>query len=685
MDRERVIARIAELTEEINEHSHRYHVLDEPIISDAAYDRLLQELLALEEKYPDLVRADSPSVRVGAQPLSSFAPFPHPTPMLSLQNAFSDAELWEFDERVRRGLGTSEPVDYMAEPKLDGVAIELVYERGLLAAAATRGDGAVGETVTENARTIHSVPIQLRTAAGTEIPERLVARGEVILLKRDFARLNRLREEQGEPLFANPRNAAAGSLRQLDPRVTAGRPLTTFVYAPGEETAGVETQEQLLGWLSRLGCRTNPLSRLCHGVEEVLAGYRDLRDRRHDLPYEVDGLVVKVNRFELQRRLGEVSRSPRWAIAFKFPPVQETTVIQKIEVQVGRTGALTPVAILQPVRVGGVEVSRATLHNQDEIDRKDIRPGDTVLVQRAGDVIPEVVKVVQEARQGDPPPYRIPARCPVCAGQVVREPGEAVHRCTNPNCPAQLQARLRHFASRGAMDIDGLGEKLIIQLVDKGLVRDLVDLYLLTHPKLSGLERMADKSAQNLLDALDQSKGRSLGRFVFALGIRHVGETTAADLARAFGSLDRLEKAREEELLGVDGIGPEVSRSVRAFFADRRNLDEIHRLLAAGVYSAKEPPSGSRGDAESALKGKTFVLTGTLAAMERDQAKARIEALGGKVTGSVSQKTDFVVVGEKPGSKRQQAEKLGISILDEQAFLRLIGEAEKKFEPGGST
>jgi len=558
----------------------------------------------------------------------------------------------------------------MAEPKLDGVALELVYEDGRLEVAATRGDGTVGENVSANARTIRNIPLSLRPPETGTIPDRLVVRGEVIIFKEDFERLNRQQEEAGDKAFANPRNAAAGSLRQLDSRVTASRPLSACMYAAGGQVPGVYTQEKFLALLKQLGFPTNPLARKCTGTGEVLRAYRDLLKQRFDLPYEVDGLVVKVDSFDLQKKLGEISRSPRWAIAYKFPAVQETTQVEDISVQVGRTGALTPVAKLRPVRVGGVEVSRATLHNQDEIERKDVRVGDTVFIQRAGDVIPEVVSVVLEKRSGDPVKFKFPKVCPICGGQVVRPEGEAAHRCTNMNCPAQLQARIRHFAQRTAMDIEGLGEKLVAQLVERDLVKNVADLYHLDHQTLAGLERMADRSAQNLIDALERSKTRELSRFVYALGIRHVGEHIAELLVGAFGSLKKIQESSQDDLEAVSGIGPEVAASVRAFFSEKKNLEVIARLHQAGI----KPPTSQSARIDTAdlpLSGKTVVLTGTLTSMPRTKAKAIIERLGGKVTSSVSKKTGLVIAGNNPGSKLEKAEKLGVKIIDEKEFLSL--------------
>ncbi len=666
MNRDQAIARIQKLVGQIREHNRRYYVEDGPIISDAAYDRLMRELVELENEYPDLAAPDSPTHRVGAAPLQSFTEIAHPSPMLSLQNAFSDQELVDFDERVRKALDHPGPVEYMAEPKLDGVALELCYDTGLLSSAATRGDGITGEDVTQNARTIKSVPLRLRPPGKAPLPARLVVRGEVVILKKDFEKLNAAQLAAGLKTFANPRNAAAGSLRQLDSRVTAARPLTAFMYAPAIELPGIENQAQFLATLSGMGFLVNDLSRTCTGIEQVLTARDDLLEHRFDLPYEVDGLVVKVNDFSLQKRLGAVSRSPRWATAYKLPPVQETTVVNDIVVQVGRTGVLTPVALLEPVWISGAEVSRATLHNQDEIDRKDIRRGDTVLVQRAGDVIPEVVEVIKESRRGTPERFRIPEICPVCGARVVREEGEAARRCGNASCPAQLRAGLRHFASRGAMDIDGLGEKIIDQLVGRGLVKDAADLYRLDAETLGSLERLADKSADNLVRALEASKDVPLQRLIYALGIRHVGEHVALLLALEMGSIDAVGRADRERLEAIDGIGPEVAGSLVTFFTQPQNKALLERLLQAGVR-----PLAPTQRAATTLDGKSVVLTGTLSGMGRRQAKELIQALGGRVTGSLSKKTDFLVAGDNPGSKLDRARQLGVEIITENDFLDL--------------
>ncbi|RKY60368.1 MAG: DNA ligase (NAD(+)) LigA [Candidatus Latescibacterota bacterium] len=665
MTKEEARRRIEELRELIRYHNYRYYVLDSPEISDAEYDRLFRELQELEEKFPEFVTPDSPTQRVGAQPAEEFGTVPHTIPMLSLDNAMDEEEVREFDERVKRFLGTDEDIEYVAEPKLDGLGVELVYERGRLVVGSTRGDGFVGEDVTQNLRTIRAVPLVLLG----DPPERLEVRGEVIMHIEDFRELNRRRAEEGEPPFANPRNAAAGSVRQLDPRITASRPLDIFFYGVGQ-VVGREfsTHWEVLQALRSWGLRTNPLNRLCRNVDEAVDYYRELLKIREELPYEADGVVIKVNRLDLQRRLGEKARSPRWAIAYKFPPRQATTVIKDIVVQVGRTGVLTPVAIMEPVHVGGVEVKRATLHNQDEIDKKDVRIGDTVIVQRAGDVIPEVVAVVKERRTGKERPFRMPERCPVCGAKVVRLPDEAAHRCTNSACPAQVKERIRYFASKNAMDIEGLGVKLVAQLVDRGLVKDVGDLYFLTKEQLASLDRMAEKSAENLLEALERSKEREPARVLCALGIRHVGEHVARVLMDHFGSIDRLAEASADELESVPGIGPEVAGSVVDFFSHEENMRVLEKLKRAGLKFEVEK------EAAGPLSGKKFVFTGTLSSMTRSEAEELIRKLGGEASSSVSRRTDYVVVGENPGSKLERARQLGVKTITEEEFLRMVGK-----------
>jgi DNA ligase (NAD+) len=662
--------RIAELSKQINEHAHRYYVMDDPIISDAAYDKLLRELENLEQQFPELAKSDSPTQRVGGMPLDSFEPFRHPTPMLSLQNAFSREELQDFDDRIRRALNITGPIEYMVEPKLDGVALELVYQDGVLTTAATRGDGTTGENVTLNAKTIGSIPLRLSEQKMIETPKQFVVRGEVIIKKADFEQLNADRLEADEPAFANPRNAAAGSLRQLDSRITAKRPLSMYSYAPGAVEQPFTTQEQFLAQLKTMGFLVNDLSQKCLGLEQVFQVYEKLEAKRFDLAYEIDGLVIKVNNFEQQQQLGNISKSPRWAIAYKFPAIMETTTIEDIIVQVGRTGALTPVAVLKPVQVGGVEVSRATLHNQDEIDRKDVRIGDTVNVQRAGDVIPEVVSVIKEFRPENLSRYRLPTKCPVCDGAVLREEDQAALRCTNIKCPAQLLARLRHFAQRNAMDIDGLGEKLVAQLVDQNLVKDIADLFTLSKEDLAGLERMAEKSAQNIIDALERSKKKPLAKFLFALGIRHVGEHIAKLIAVEFGSLEKIQAASKEDLEAIDGLGPEVAASLTSFFNQPQNLNTVQRLIDQGIILTG-PSKKKKGQQNMPLSGMTVVITGSFENLNRNQAKELAEQLGGKVTGSVSKKTDLLIVGENPGSKRDKAEALGVKTMTEAEFHEL--------------
>src|SRR5512136_535032 len=581
MASEAIKRRVEKLREEIEYNNYRYYVLDQPEITDAEYDHLMRELEKLEERYPELRFPNSPTQRVGASPLEAFEIVRRTIPMLSLANAFDESEAKDFDKRVRKFLGTSEEIEYVAEPKFDGLAIELVYERGQLVVGSTRGDGVSGENITQNLRTIKTIPLQL---IGKEIavPERLEVRGEVIMQLKRFKELNRKREERGEPAFANPRNAAAGSVRQLDPKITVERPLEIYFYALGEVRGWTfKTQWDGLKTLPKWGLRTNPHIRKCKDMDEVLDYYHEMNEKREMLPHEIDVTVIKVNRLDLQARLGEIARSPRWALAFKFQPKQETTKIIGIRPQVGRTGALTPVAVMEPVKVGGVEVSRATLHNQDEIDKKDVRVGDTVVIQRAGDVIPEVVQVITSKRKGTEKQFRMPSKCPVCGAEVVKE--EAIHRCIGLDCPAQLKGRIKHFASKRAMDIEGLGVKLIEQLVDKGLIKDVADIYYIEKEQLIALERMAEKSAQNIIDAIEASKEKPLAKFLYALGIRHVGEHISEVLAHHFSRLDDFFHLSEEDLMKVQEVGPEVAASVAQFFRDKKNKESVERLKKAGV------------------------------------------------------------------------------------------------------
>ncbi|MEQ1582240.1 MAG: NAD-dependent DNA ligase LigA [Steroidobacteraceae bacterium] len=664
-----IAARAKALRAEIEHHNYRYYVLDDPEVADAEYDRLLKELQGLEQQFPELITPDSPTQRVGATPVAEFGEVRHDVPMLSLDNAFTAEDLAGFDTRVRDRLETTAAIEYYAEPKLDGLAINLRYVDGLLVQAATRGDGATGEDVTHNVRTIHAIPLKLEG----RVPHIVDVRGEVFMPLKGFKAMNARALERGEKIFANPRNAAAGTLRQLDPRITASRPLDMFCYGWGavEGWDLPERHSDVIACLREWGLKISPEARVVSGVEGCLEYYAGVGARRTSLPYEIDGVVYKVNRLRLQRELGFVSRAPRWAIAHKFPAHEETTIVRDVEFQVGRTGALTPVARLEPVTVSGVTVSNATLHNMDELERKDVRIGDRVIVRRAGDVIPEIVKVVIERRPGDARIVKLPSHCPVCGSDVERLEGEAVARCTGGLvCAAQRKESLLHFASRRAMDIEGLGSKLVDQMVDLDLVKSPADLYALQAAQLAGLERMADKSAQNLIEALERSKSTTLGRFLFALGIRDVGEATAAALAQYFGKLDRLMAASPEEIQQVPDVGPVVAAHVHAFFMESRNSEVVDALLSRGVHWPEQEPKAA--PAEGPLTGKTFVITGTLAAMSRDDARDRIIALGGRVSGSVSKKTSFVVVGADPGSKAQKAAELGVPVLDEDAFLGLL-------------
>ncbi|MDQ0139552.1 NAD-dependent DNA ligase LigA [Cupriavidus necator] len=675
--------RVAWLRDELDRHNYQYYVLDAPTVPDSEYDALFSELQALELEHPELQTPDSPTQRVGGEPLSAFDSVRHRVPMLSLNNAFADEDVLNFDRRCAQGLGRSAPaageadlfsaadaVEYACELKFDGLAMSLRYEDGRLVQAATRGDGETGEDVTVNVRTIKAIPLKLRGQA----PAVLEVRGEVFMFRRDFDKLNARQAEAGEKTFVNPRNAAAGSLRQLDPRITAKRPLSFFAYGLGE-LQGVErppTHSAMLDGFAALGLPVCKDRAVVKGAQGLLDFYRDIGKRRDDLPYDIDGVVYKVNALTEQERLGFVSRAPRFALAHKFPAQEMTTIVEDIEVQVGRTGAITPVARLKPVFVGGVTVTNATLHNEDEIRRKDVHVGDTVIVRRAGDVIPEVVAVVTERRPADARAFVMPTACPVCGSHIEKLEDEAIARCTGGLiCAAQRKQSLLHFAQRRAMDIEGLGDKLVEQLVDHGIVRTPADLYKLGVAKLAALERMADKSAANLVAAIDKSRATTMNRFIFALGIRHVGEATAKDLAKHFGKLDALMAADEAALLEVNDVGPVVAQSIAHFLAEPHNVEVIEQLRAAGVHWAESEPMAR---APAPLSGKTFVLTGTLPTLSREDAKALLEAAGAKVAGSVSKKTDYVVAGAEAGSKLDKAEALGVPVLDEAGMLALLAE-----------
>ncbi len=659
----------------LEHHNWRYYVLDDPEISDSAYDGLFRRLQKLEKEHPELSDSNSPTQKVGAPPIEAFGTITHEEPMLSLANAFTRDELLAFDERVKKLLDTTEDIEYVCEPKLDGLAVEVEYVNGEFTTGSTRGDGITGENITKNIRTIKSIPGRLRREG--KVPQRLQVRGEVIIRTADFEKLNLSRRENGEPEFANPRNAAAGSLRQLDSRITAQRPLDVYFYATSgrEEKEGIRPEKRwdLLMWLSNLGLTTNRENKLCAGINEAFEYYEDILARRDTLDYSIDGVVLKVNDFsDSEKKLRSTARNPKWSIACKFPPEQATTVITDIIVQVGRTGVLTPVAVMEPVRVGGVEVSRATLHNQDEIDNKDVRIGDTVIIQRAGDVIPEVVEPVREKRKGSPPRFVMPGKCPVCGAKAVREEGEAAYRCMGTACPAQLKERIGHFASRGAMDIEGLGDKLVNQFVDAGIIKNAADLYDLTAEDLMKLERMAEKSASNLIAAIAGSRSASLSRLIFALGIRHVGKHVAEILADNFGSLRTLGGTSRKDLEKIEGVGPEIAASILAFFSEESNRKMIRRLK--DTVKTEESAAAPAGDA---LSGKTFVFTGTLSSIPRSEAKRLVAANGGRISSSVSKNTDFVVAGGNPGSKARKAEDLGVTVISEDEFLKMVEWQER--------
>lgn len=658
--------RLEELRLLLNEHSHYYYVLDDPQISDGEYDRLFQELLAIEEAHPDWITPDSPSQRVGGAPLDKFNQVAHRLPMLSLENAFDDEDLYAFEERLLRYLLTDKAPDYMAEPKLDGLAVELVYEYGLLTMGSTRGDGTVGEDITAQLKTVGSIPLRLRE---TDIPL-LEVRGEVFMDRSGLETLNRQRAMDGEPLFANPRNAAAGSLRQLDPKITAQRPLRFFVYGISDPAAlNCANQKELFIDLARLGLPVNSLTQYCPDMGAVVKRFSDLSALRHDLAYEIDGMVVKVNDFALQARLGAKARAPRWAIACKFPAVQATTKIVKVDFQVGRTGAITPVAILEPVDVGGVIVSRATLHNSDEILRKDLHTGDSVLIQRAGDVIPEIVKAIVEKRDGTEKAIVFPENCPVCDHLLVKPEGEAVTRCPNPHCPAQRLRSLVHFCSKAGLDIEGLGTKSVEQLFDLKLIHDIPDIFLLQKEDLENLEGWGEKSAENALRGIEAAKKPSLSRFLAALGIRYVGEVTAGLLEQSFHSLEELSRQKEEDLLEVAGLGEQAAKSIADYFSDPTVQEMMKKLLETGV----QPQVMEKQEEDLPLSGEVFLFTGSLKKMSRNEAKKLVKENGGQIASGITKKLTCLVVGEKPGSKLKKAQDKGKKVLTEDEFLLLLG------------
>ncbi len=657
--------RVQALRKEIEKHNYQYHVLDQPLISDQEFDRLMRELQELEQKFPELEDPDSPTRRVGGEPLEAFEPLDHKVPMLGLDNAFDRQDLIDFDDRLRR-LSGSVVVEYLCELKFDGLAVSLQYEEGAFMRGATRGDGYTGEDITQNLRTIRQIPLQLPE------PLTLEVRGEAYINRKAFEQLNRQREKEDLTLFANPRNAAAGSLRQLDPRIAAARPLRIFFYGVGEHSLLVETQAEVLAYLESLNLPVNPNYTVCRGPDEVWQYCQMWESKRDELPYETDGIVIKMNRLDLQKNLGSTARSPRWAIAYKYPPEVKTTRVKEIRVNVGRTGAITPVAFLEPVFLSGSTVQRASLHNEDFVKEKDVKIGDTVAIHKAGEIIPEVLRVLKDKRTGEEKEFIMPESCPSCGSETVRLSGEAALRCLNPQCPAQLVEKLVHFASRRAMDIDGLGPAIAEMLYNEELAGDIGDLYYLKKEELAGLERMADKSAQNLLDAIERSKERPLRRLLFALGISFVGEKAARLLAEKFAHLERLQEAEEEELTEIPEIGPKIAQAVCSFFRTPETGSVIDKLKQAGVNMSEpltEVPKGSGVD----LSGKTFVFSGGLNGYTRDEAAALVEERGGKVSSSVSNNTDYLVTGEDPGSKLEKASSLGVEVLDQSRFEELLG------------
>lgn len=666
-DKRQIAERLRKLREEIEYHNYRYYVLDDPVISDVEFDSLMKELISLEDEHPELVTEDSPTQRVGALPITAFVQVVHRSPMMSLANTYSLQELKAFDVRVRKAL-PGETVEYVAELKIDGLAVSLTYEDGYFARGATRGDGTRGEDVTHNLKTIRSIPMRLRYGN----PVTVDVRGEVFMPGREFRKLNEERRLSGDALFANPRNAAAGSLRQMDPKITAARQLDIFAYGIGD-VSGVTltTQMEVLDFLGKSGFRVNPNVRLCQNIDEVMDYAKSWNEKREDIDYDIDGVVVKVNSLEQQARLGATARTPRWATAYKFPAKQGTTVVKDIIVQVGRTGALTPVALLEPVELAGSVVARATLHNEDIIRSKDIRIGDTVVVEKGGDIIPEVVKVITDRRTGNEREFRMPTTCPECGSDVIRAEGEVASRCAGEACPAQIREGIIFFASRNAMDIEGMGPQLVSQLLQSGLIRGFDDIYSLRFEDLVELERMGEKSAQNLLDAIRDSKRHPLHRLINALGIRHVGERTARDLAVHFGSMDKLSEATYDELMGIPEVGPKVAESVVTFFKNTRNVEALRALQAQGVNMVEDTRTLS-SQKTNYFTGKTVVFTGALERFTRKEGEDAILASGGKASGSVGKNTDYVIAGKDPGSKYNKAKSLGVTVLTEEEFERML-------------
>jgi len=664
-----ILKKIEELREKIRYHNYRYYALDDPILSDSEYDQSMKELTDWETKYPQYINSSSPTQRVGIEPVSKFTTVKHIAPMLSLANAFSTEELRAFDQRIKK-LIPQQKLEYVVELKIDGLAVASVYENGIFVRGATRGDGVNGEEITSNLRTIKTIPLKL---FGEKIPPRIEVYGEVYMKKSDFKKLNKERMKNGENLFANPRNAAAGSVRQLNPRITAQRYLDTYIYrATFPEGNKFNTHMEVLNYLKKIGFKVNPHIKLFRDIELAINYCQEWIEKKEELDYEIDGMVVKVNSLSMREESGSTTRSPRWATAYKFPAQQVETKIKDIIVQVGSTGAATPVAELKPVTISGSVVKRATLHNEDEIRRKDIRIGDIVLIQKAGEVIPEVVKVIKRKKTSKEKKFVMPTQCRVCGAKLFRPEGEVVFRCTNPNCPAQVKGRIRHFASRDAMDIEGLGPAIIGQLVEKKLIRNISDLYFIKRDDLISLERMAEKSADNLLDAIEKSKKKSLANLIYGLEIRYVGVHTAEVISRYYPTLDKFKKANLEELIEIKEIGPKVSESIILFFEKKENLVIIERLRSAGLNFGQEEEIGRKKKETQILAGKQFVLTGTLKDFTRTQAKEIISELGGRVTGSISKKTDYVVAGEDPGSKYQKAQKLGVTIINEEEFKKII-------------